>query len=66
VEDATRPQRLLRTTTAILVPGLLYLRIAKRHAGRTPGRLAKATPALLLLLAAWSLGECVGYFTGEP
>jgi hypothetical protein len=59
-------RRWLQAMTAAVLPLLLYWRIVRRHAGRTPGRLVMATPALLLLLAAWTLGECAGYLTGEP
>ena len=65
-DRASRPERLLRTLTALLLPALLYLRILLRHAPETPARVLRATPALLLLLSAWSLGEGAGYFTGEP
>ena len=63
---ASHRQRWLRAMAAAVLPLLLYLRIVLRHAGRTPGRLVMATPALLCLLAAWTMGECVGYLTGEP
>lgn len=63
---ASRGQRWLRGITAVLLPALLYLRILIRHAPRSPGRALSATPALLLLLAAWCLGEGAGYLTGEP
>lgn len=66
VGQASRSERSLRAITAVLLPALLYLRILQRHARGTPGRLVLATPALLLLLAAWSLGEGAGYLTGEP
>ena len=65
-DQASRSERLLRGITAILLPALLYVRIMLRHARRAPGRFLMATPALLLLLAAWSLGEGAGYLTGEP
>ena len=63
---ASRAERLLRAITAILLPALLYLRIVIRHARGTPGRVVMATPALLLLLTAWSLGEGAGYLSGDP
>lgn len=66
VARTARLQRWLRAITAILLPALLYLRILIRHAPQTPGRVLRATPALLLLLAAWCLGEGAGYLTGEP
>lgn len=66
VAEAPITRRALRAVTTLLLPALLYLRIARIHGGRHPGRLLIATPALLLLLAAWSMGECAGYLTGEP
>jgi hypothetical protein len=66
VERASRAERSLRAITAMVLPALLYLRILLRHAPTSPGRLVMATPALLLLLSAWSLGEGAGYLTGEP
>ena len=65
VTGAPLTQRALRALATLVLPVLLYLRIARRHGGRVPGRLALATPALFLLLVAWSLGECAGYLTGE-
>lgn len=66
VAGASRAHRVLRAATTLFLPAILYSRIARRHGGRTPGRLLRATPALLLLLVAWSLGECAGYLTTEP
>lgn len=66
VDRASGFERAIRAITAMVLPALLYLRILLRHALETPGRLVMATPALLLLLVAWSLGEGAGYLTGEP
>jgi hypothetical protein len=66
VTRAPRSERSLRAITALVLPALLYLRILIRHAPGTPARFVMATPALLLLLAAWSLGEGAGYLTGKP
>jgi hypothetical protein len=33
---------------------------------RTLGRFLASAPAVFVLLAAWSLGELVGYVTGTP
>jgi GT2 family glycosyltransferase len=66
VERASGAERSLRAITALVLPALLYLRILRRHAPSAPVRFVLATPALLLLLSAWSLGEGAGYFTGEP
>jgi len=64
--QAARSERILRGITSLVLPLLLYLRILLRHARETPARVLMATPALLLLLSAWSLGEGAGYLTGEP
>jgi hypothetical protein len=51
-----------------LLPVLLFV----RHAGlqvrkrATLGRFVVAAPAIAVLLAAWSLGEAVGYLTDRP
>jgi GT2 family glycosyltransferase len=66
VDRASGLERSIRAITAIVLPAVLYLRILLRHAREAPGRLVWATPALLLLLVAWSLGEGAGYLTGEP
>ena len=66
VADAPASRRALLALATVLLPALLYLRIFRRHARRTPARLLGATPALLLLLIAWSVGECAGYITGDP
>src|SRR5688572_6456573 len=66
VDRASLWERSIRAVTAVVLPALLYLRILLRHAPDTPGQVLRATPALLLLLSAWSLGEGAGYLTGEP
>jgi len=50
-----------------LLPLLLYTRLARLQLRRraAPRRFLQATPAILLLLTAWSLGEFVGYVTGR-
>lgn len=59
-----------RLALAMLAPGLPLLLLA-RHArlqqqkGRL-GRFVVTAPAVALLLAAWSLGEAVGYLTSRP
>lgn len=59
--------RAILALLAPLLPGLLLarqlrLRIAKR---RDWARFALASPCMLLLLLAWSLGELFAYVTGE-
>lgn len=66
MERASGAERSLRALSALLLPALLYLRILLRHARSVPVRFVLATPAVLLLLSAWCLGEGAGYFTGEP
>ena len=62
---APRTERWLRGAGCLVLPLVLGARIAGRFRGRVPGGLGRAAPALLLLLGAWSAGECVGYLTGE-
>jgi hypothetical protein len=52
----------------VVLPALLFTRIAARCLAerRLAGRLVKASPHVVLLLLAWSLGELVGYVTGKP
>jgi hypothetical protein len=47
-----------------LVPLVLYSRVARGYHGRTLD-LLMATPAMLVIFAAWGLGEFVGYATGR-
>lgn len=58
------PTRATRVLGAPLVPFVLWLRHARAHAaaGRL-GRVIAATPQMLVLLAAWTLGETTGVFT---
>lgn len=58
------PARMARVLGAPLVPFVLWLRHARAHAaaGRL-GRVLAATPQILLLLAAWSVGEATGVLT---
>jgi hypothetical protein len=49
------------------LPALLFIRHARTQlAAPTRGRFLVASPLVLLLLAAWSLGEAAGYATGAP
>lgn len=47
-----------------LVPFLLWSRAARGYTGGKD-TLLKATPAMLLIFAAWGLGEFIGYVTGK-
>jgi len=50
-----------------LLPVLLFLRHARKQlGGPARGRFIAASPLVLILLAAWSLGEAIGYITGAP
>lgn len=58
------PARMVRVAMAPLVPLVLWQRHARTHAAA--GRLVRvlaATPAMLLLLAGWSVGEATGVLT---
>lgn len=51
-----------------LLPVLLFFRIARLQIDgkRTFGKFAAASPAVAVLLIAWSVGEAIGYITAEP
>ena len=54
---------LLRAATAPLLPAVLFARAAVR-AARSPvglARFAASAPLTLVVMSAWSLGECAGY-----
>lgn len=61
-------RRLTLTLLAPLLPFVLLGRHAYRHLSRRAhlGTLAVASGYMFVLLSAWSLGEAVGYITGEP
>jgi hypothetical protein len=61
-------RRLALTALSPLLPFVLLGRQARTQLAppRPPGRFLRVAPALLLLLAAWSAGEAVGYLTGRP
>jgi hypothetical protein len=66
--EASRAQRLGWAALAPALPFVLFLRhlrqrIRKR---RDVGAYLSAGPVVLLLLTGWSLGEMLGYLTGEP
>jgi hypothetical protein len=65
--EASAAKRLALTLLAPWLPALLILRHLKLQAEKKHlGQFLKASPAVLLLLAAWSLGEAAGYATAEP
>lgn len=60
-----------RLVLAALSPVLPFLLLARHGRARLErrrhfGKFVKASPAMFLLLAAWSLGEAVGSLTGRP
>lgn len=61
-------RRLLLLAATPVLPIVLLLRIVRGRVERrrTLSRLAITWPIVLALLAAWSLGEAVGYATGKP
>jgi len=66
VRDGAAWKGLLWSATLPLLPPLLFVRHVRseRRKGRALPELLKLSPALLLLLNAWSVGECVGYVEG--
>ncbi len=65
--ETTRLRRALLATLAPVLPPVLYARLARRQLSTraTPREFVRATPIILLLLAAWALGEVAGYATGR-
>ena len=61
------PKRLMYTAGTILLPPLLLARAAKnmRRQKRTFRQMAASLPLTFLLLTGWSLGEMLGYFSGD-
>jgi hypothetical protein len=61
-------RRLVFAAGATFLPLLLVLRVVKnmRRQRRTFYQILKVFPLAFLLLLSWSLGESIGYLTGEP
>lgn len=58
--------RLLYAMATPVLPALLYARQVARQVKQPGfGTFLRATPAMLVLLTAWSLGEFAGYVTGR-
>lgn len=57
--------RLFRVATGVLVPAVLYAKIATRVArsGRDVGAFLRAMPVLIMFILAWSVGEVWGYLS---
>jgi hypothetical protein len=66
--DVSTGRRLVLAALSPLLPFVLLLRHLRgrvtRHRG--VGTFLAVSPVVFLLLAAWSLGELIGYATGEP
>jgi hypothetical protein len=68
VSARTPLARALYVGTACLLPALLVARAGANvlRKRRFLGRFVRALPALVLLGAAWTYGELMGYLTGRP
>ena len=66
--ECAAPRRALLTAAAPVLPPVLFARhLANWVRRRRPlGPFISSAPALLVLLAAWSLGEAMGYATRRP
>jgi hypothetical protein len=62
------PSRFARAILAPVLPPLMWIRLFRQRVERRRGlrRFLEATPAVILLLAAWAAGEAVGYLRGLP
>ncbi|HEY1754521.1 MAG TPA: glycosyltransferase [Bryobacteraceae bacterium] len=67
VKEASTIQRGILLSGSVILPALLTWRIVKQTVdrGRHISDLARALPALVLLLSSWSGGEFCGYLAGE-
>jgi hypothetical protein len=68
VRDSTARRRILLAALSPVLPLVLLARAARNQIARKQPipRLLALSPALLLLLVAWSAGEAVGYLTRKP
>ncbi len=64
LQEHPETRRLLRCLTAPVLPWILLLRVGRAAASSNPRAFAAALPFTSAFLAAWSLGEAVGYLTG--
>lgn len=60
--------RVVRATTSVLLPVVLFGRLAAGQLRRRTrlARFVAASPLICLLLVSWSAGEALGYLTGRP
>ena len=65
-EESSTPRRALFALLSPALPLVLLTRHLRRGWQRKPSRTGAPLPLVALLLCAWSLGECVGYWTGDP
>ena len=67
VRDVSFGRRLGLAAVSPLVPGVLFLRLLRDQVTRRASlsQLARATPATLVLMTAWALGEAVGVLSGR-
>jgi hypothetical protein len=65
--EITWLKRVALAATAPLLPVLLLARHARLQLTKPSlGKFVRASPLVFMLLMAWSLGEALGYLTGEP
>jgi len=66
--SASPATRLIRTALTPVLPLVVWARLLQQRLerrGRSLGVFVAATPAILLFLAAWSVGEAAAYVTGR-
>jgi hypothetical protein len=68
VKEATTARRVVYALMSPLLPFVLFVRHTRAQAEKRVrfGRFVTVSPLVALFLAAWSLGELVGYVTGRP
>ena len=64
--ELSRVGRLLWASATPLLPALLFFRLARQQVGKKShlAEFAIATPAMILMLLFWSIGEFIGYCEG--
>lgn len=68
VKEASAPKRVTYVLMALVLPVVLLLRHGRMQAEKRVHfrRFLAVSPLVALFLAAWSLGELLGYVTGRP
>jgi GT2 family glycosyltransferase len=65
--ESTTAKRMAFAMLAPFLPALLFVRHAMLQTSKsTAVKFVRASPLVFVLLVAWSLGEALGYVTGEP